>query len=454
MAEEVTSLLHEERARVLARIQDERVQVVELQFSDITGGAKALSIPVSILPSVLDSGYRFDGSALTGLRQIELTLALLPDPSTLIVFPAQPDAPRRAQLSCTVRRLDGSYFPGDPRSVLLQVVERARELGYDYRVSVEIEYYLVKNDSQKLGGPLANGLLASTGAGHYFDAGSHESALLRDEIIATLADLGISCGGAHHETGPGQEEFDFGVLPAIELADQLITSRQVIRAVAQQRGYRASFMPKPFMDGPGSGMHLFQSFLDADGVDLLRSQRSDGLSRTGRSVIGGQLAHASGMALILCPTVNSYKRLNAGHRAHRHAPWARVSQASLIRVPTLAPDVNTEIELRSPDGMANPYLAFAVALSTALDGIRTGEEPPEPLDEGLVIYDDAELQRRGIPRLPGTLGDAINAFAEDRVVQDALGDFIVDQLLTVKHAEWEDYRRYVSPWELAHYGDA
>lgn len=454
MAEEVTSLLHEERARVLARIQDERVQVVELQFSDITGGAKALSIPVSILPSVLESGYRFDGSALTGLRQIELTLALLPDPSTLIIFPAQPDAPRRAQLSCTVRRLDGSYFPGDPRSVLLQVVERARELGYDYRVSVEIEYYLVKNDSQKLGGPLVNGLLASTGAGHYFDAGSHESALLRDEIISTLADLGISCGGAHHETGPGQEEFDFGVLPAIELADQLITSRQVIRAVAQQRGYRASFMPKPFMDGPGSGMHLFQSFLDADGVDLLRSQRGEGLSRIGRSVIGGQLAHASGMALILCPTVNSYKRLNAGHRAPRHSTWARVSQASLIRVPTLAPDVNTEIELRSPDGMANPYLAFAVALSTALDGIRTGEEPPEPLDEGLVMYDDAELQRRGIPRLPGTLGDAINAFAEDRVVQDALGDFIVDQLLTVKRAEWEDYRRYVSPWELAHYGDA
>jgi len=234
----------------------------------------------------------------------------------------------------------------------------------------------------------------------------------------------------------------------------MITARKVIRSIAGKHGFRATFMPKPYHDGPGSGMHLFQSFIDSEGNDLLRGRGGEGLSRIARGVIGGQLAHAAGMALILCPTVNSYKRLNAGHRAPRHATWARVSQASLIRVPTLAPEEKAEIELRSPDAMTNPYLAFAVTLATALDGIRTGEEPPEPLDEGLVIYDDAELQRRGIPRLPGTLGDALNAFAEDRVVQDALGDFIVDQLLTVKRAEWEDYRRYVSPWELAHYGDA
>jgi glutamine synthetase len=213
-------------------------------------------------------------------------------------------------------------------------------------------------------------------------------------------------------------------------------------------------MPKPYLDGPGSGAHFFQSFIDREGNDLLRSSRGEGLSRIGRGIISGQLAHAAGMALILCPTVNSYKRLNAGHRAPRHATWARVSQASMIRVPTLNPDQSIEIELRSPDAMANPYLALAVTLATALDGIRMGEDPPEPLDEGLVIYDDDELQKRGIPRLPGTMGDALTAFADDLVVQQALGDVIVDQLLNVKRAEWEDYRRYVSPWELAHYGDA
>jgi glutamine synthetase len=453
MVDETASYSSDEREAALARVVEAGAQVVDLQFSDITGGAKSLTIPADILGGVLDRGYRFDGSALTGLRQIELTLGLLPDPKTLIIFPEHNGHPRRAQFCCSVRRLDGSLFPGDPRSVLVQTVEKARALGYEYRLSLEMEYYLISDDAEQSGSAYA-GSLSALDAGRYFDAGSDRVAQVRNDVITTLAGLGISTGGAHHETGPGQEEFDFLVLPALDLADQMITARKVIRSIADKHGFRASFMPKPYHDGPGSGMHLFQSFIDSDGNDLLRGRGGEGLSRIARGVIGGQLAHAAGMALILCPTVNSYKRLNAGHRAPRHATWARVSQASLIRVPTLAPEEKAEIELRSPDAMTNPYLAFAVTLATALDGIRTGEEPPEPLDEGLVIYDDAELQRRGIPRLPGTLGDDLNAFAEDRVVQDALGDFIVDQLLTVKRAEWEDYRRYVSPWELAHYGDA
>lgn len=453
MVDEAVSFQGDEREAALARVREAGAQVIDLQFSDITGGAKSLTIPADILGRVLERGYRFDGSALTGLRQVELTLALIPDPQTLIVFPEQNGTPRRAQLCCSVRRLDSSPFPGDPRSVLVQTIEKARALGYEYRVSLEIEYYLMSDDAEQSINTYSGSLSASA-AGRYFDAGSDRVARVRNDIINTLTELGISTGGAHHETGPGQEEFDFGTLPALDLADQMITARKVIRSIAGKHGFRATFMPKPYHDGPGSGMHLFQSFIDADGGDLLQGSRGEGLSRIARGVIGGQLAHAAGMALILCPTVNSYKRLNAGHRAPRHATWARVSQASLIRVPTLAPGEKTEIELRSPDAMANPYLAFAVTLAAALDGVRTGEEPPEPLDEGLVIYDDAELQRRGIPRLPGTLGDALSAFAEDRVVQEALGDFIVDQLLTVKKAEWEDYRRYVSPWELAHYGDA
>ncbi|CAN5529015.1 type I glutamate--ammonia ligase [soil metagenome] len=453
MVDEAASYQSDERDAALARVREAGAQVIDLQFSDITGGAKSLTIPADILESVLERGYRFDGSALTGLRQVELTLALVPDPNTLIIFPEQSGTPRRAQLCCSVRRLDTSPFPGDPRSVLIQTLEKASAMGYEYRVSLEIEYYLISNEAEQSISTYSGSLSASA-ACRYFDAVSDRVARVRNDIITTLSGLGISTGGAHHETGPGQEEFDFGTLPALDLADQMITARKVIRSIANKHGFRATFMPKPYHDGPGSGMHLFQSFIDSDGEDLLRGSRGEGLSRVGRGVIGGQLAHAAGMALILCPTVNSYKRLNAGHRAPRHATWARVSQASLIRVPTLAPGEKTEIELRSPDAMANPYLAFAVTLAAALDGVRTGEEPPEPLDEGLVLYDDAELQRRGIPRLPGTLGDALSSFAEDRVVQDALGDFIVDQLLTVKKAEWEDYRRYVSPWELAHYGDA
>jgi glutamine synthetase len=453
MADATASPVENSSAQVLEAMRAAGAKVIDLQFSDITGGAKALTIPVDLLGYALEHGYRFDGSALTGQRQIELTLAIVPDPSTLVIFPEEPGLPRRARICGMVQRLDGSAFPGDPRSVLADTLAQARSLGYDYRVSMELEYYLINEEASTIGQPLKSTLSAKA-AGRYFDAADDRPAQVRDEIIATLSQIGIKVGGAHHETGPGQEEIDFLEMGALEMADQLITAREVIRSVARKHGFRATFMPKPYLDGPGSGAHFFQSFIDRDGKDLLRSSRGEGLSRIGRGIIAGQLAHAPGTALILCPTVNSYKRLNAGHRAPRHATWARVSQASMIRVPTLNPEHHIEIELRSPDAMANPYLALAVALATALDGIRLGEDPPEPLDEGLVIYDDEELQRRGIPRLPGTLGDALTAFADDLVVQQALGDVIVDQLLNVKRAEWEDYRRYVSPWELAHYGDA
>jgi glutamine synthetase len=452
MADDTASSISGESASIIDALNDAGAKVIDLQFSDITGGAKALTIPVDLLEFVLEHGYRFDGSALTGQRQVELTLAIVPDPATLVIFPEEPGIPRRARVCGTVRRLDGSTFPGDPRSVLADTLAQAQSLGYDYRVSLELEYYLINDDADS-GKPLS-GPLSASAAGRYFDAADDRPAQVRDEIVVTLSAIGIKVGGAHHETGPGQEEIDFLEMGALEMADQMITAREVIRSVARKHGFRATFMPKPYMDGPGSGAHFFQSFIDRDGKDLLRSSRGEGLSRIGRGIIAGQLAHAAGMALILCPTVNSYKRLNAGHRAPRHATWARVSQASMIRVPTLNPDQSIEIELRSPDAMANPYLALAVTLATALDGIRLGEDPPEPLDEGLVMYDDDELQKRGIPRLPGTLGDALTAFADDLVVQQALGDVIVEQLLNVKRAEWEDYRRYVSPWELAHYGDA
>lgn len=212
-------------------------------------------------------------------------------------------------------------------------------------------------------------------------------------------------------------------------------------------------MPKPMLEAPGSGTHVFQQLSHLDGSDALRDER-DELSQIAYWMIGGQLTHANGMCLVACPSVNSYKRLNAGHRAPRHATWARVSQASLIRVPTWAAGENAEIELRSPDAMGNPYLTFAVALACGLDGINNRIDPPDPLDESFMIYDDVELQRRGAVRMPGTMGEALNAFAEDRVVQETLGSYITDLLLTVKRDEWEAYRAHVSPWEFNRYVDA
>ncbi|MBA2520433.1 MAG: glutamine synthetase [Chloroflexia bacterium] len=429
------------------------VRLVDLQFSDLAGGARAMTIPSDLLPVVLTHGYRFDGSAVTGgQREVELDLYLVPDPGTLMIFPEQPDAPqgrspRRAQLSCSVQRRDGQPFAGDPRSVLERVLAEARAAGYDYQVAIELEFYLFDR-------PPAEVITRPDPVG-YYGVGPEVSAAARDDTIVTLQLMGMAVGGAHHETGPGQEELDLLPAPALRIADQVLTVRQVIRTVAQRHGLRANFMPKPLTQAPGSGMHVFQRLARlADGGDALRGD-GDNISSIARQAIAGQLAHAAAMCLVVCPTVNSYKRLAAGHRAPRHATWARLTQDSLIRIPswTAAAHAGVELELRSPDNMANPYLALAVALACALDGMRTGDEPPAPLDENLVRYDDDELHRLGVTRLPSTLGDALHVFREDEVVRAALGDYVSDQLVQVKQAEWVEYRRHVSPWEQARYGE-
>ena len=433
---------------ILERVAREGVRLIDLQFSDIAGGARVMTIPGDLLPAVLRHGYRFDGSAVTGgQREVELDLFLAPDPATLVTYVEPSGIGRRARFTCSVRRRDGQPFAGDPRSVLERNLAEAMAAGFDYRVAVELEYYLFQPDNA--------GLLPPPDAAGYFGSGPGLGTGTRDDVVASLAEMGIQVGGAHHETGPGQEELDLLTSDPLHMADTILTVREVIRAVAQRHGLRANFMPKPLADAPGSGMHIFQRLYHvADGSDALRGD-GETISLQARHAIAGQLAHARGMSAIVCPTVNSYKRLAAGHRAPRHATWARLSQASLVRVPSWGPstDSTVELELRSPDSMANPYLALSVSLASAMDGMRRAEDPPLASDENLVRYDDAELVRLGVPSLPQTLGDALGALAEDVVIRESLGDYVCDQFLLVKRAEWSDYRQYVSPWERARYGD-
>lgn len=430
---------------------DHSVMLVNLQFSDIAGGIRTVTIPAALLPKVFERGYRFDGAAMAGgKRQVEIDLFLMPDPSTLTIFPPAEDGPRRAQIFCWVTRRNGQPFAGDPRSALQQQLQTASRLGLDYRVGIELEFYLYKGDD------LAHAaLLPGASSTGYFGDGEDTSAEARDAIVATLQELGVGVHGAHHETGPGQQELDLRHSGGVRIADQIITTRQIIRQVASRHGMRATFMAKPFADAPGSGMHLFQRLLSyPQGEDLIPdSEGEHDLSRTARHIIGGQLAHAAAMSAILCTTVNSYKRLADGHRAPTHATWARVSHGSLLRLPAAPSGTRADIELRSPDAMANPYLAIAVALGTAMDGIRGEYEPASPLDENLVSYDDDELNRLGVPRLPQTLGEALDALAASDTIRDILGAYIFDQLLSVKRAEWAEYRRHVSPWEHMRYGD-
>ena len=434
----------------LTTLAEHGVTLVNLQFSDIAGGTRTVTIPATLMPVVFERGYRFDGAAMAGgERQVELDLFLAPDPATLTVFPASASGPRRAQFFCWVLRRDGRPFAGDPRSTLQRQLQLAATLGFDYQVGIEMEFYLYRGESLEAASLLPRA--ASTG---YFGDGEDITADARDEIVATLQELGVGVNGAHHETGPGQQELDLRHSGGIRIADQIITTRQIIRRIAHKHGMGATFMAKPFADAPGSGMHLFQRLLHyPDGHDLLTDPgANDGLSATARHMIGGQLANAQGMSAIVCTTVNSYKRLADGHRAPKHATWARVSQASLVRLPASTEGVAADIELRSPDPMANPYLAIAVALGSALNGIRNKEEPIAPLDENLVTYDDDELYRLGIPRLPQTMGEALERLASSDVIRETLGHYIFDQLLSVKRAEWSAYRRHVSPWELRRYG--
>ncbi|MGD9712828.1 MAG: glutamine synthetase family protein [Thermomicrobiales bacterium] len=436
-----------DRQRVIEQVTAERIELIDLVFSDIAGGAKALTIPVEHLRRAMQHGYRFDGSAVMGgLRRVELDLLLSPDPETLLVIQGDEQRDRRARLCCSVLRQDGEPFDGDPRSVLVRALQRARNEGVEFEAGVEIEFYLVRGEMTSL--------TPARDAAGYFDIGEDAVSRTRDAVVSALQGIGISVGGAHHETGPGQEELDLMPAGALQMADQLIMVRHVVRTIAQRHGLRAMFMAKPFADAPGSGMHIFQRFKKAaDGADLL-SDPSGALSSWGHSAIAGQLDHAAGMSLILCPTVNSYKRLNAGHRAPRHASWAYVSHGSMLRVPSWREGERAALELRSPDPMANPYLALAVVLSSTLEGMRRGDSPPEPLEESFGSYDDEDLQRIGVPQLPATLGEAIQAFTQDSVVQAALGSYVSDQLLSVKRVEWEEYRSNVSPWEHARYGDA
>ncbi len=440
----------EDIQRTMDTLSEHNVSLVHRQFRDIAGGGRTVTIPTALLPRVFKRGFRFDGSAMSGgMRQVEVDLFLMPDPGTLVVLPPTSGQSRRAHLFCWVTRRGGQPFAGDPRTILQRQLNRAASIGLDYRVGIELEFYLYRGDSLSTAE-----LITTDDSLGYFSDGDVATALVRDEIVATMHNLGLGVHGAHHETGPGQQELDLRHLGSIRIADQLTSTRQIIRSVAHQHGLKVTFMAKPFDSAPGSGMHLFQRLLRLkDGTDLLRDGDSNDISQIAGHMIAGQIRHATAMSAVLNTTVNSYKRLADGHRAPAWATWARVSEASLLRIPATPPGTLTDIELRSPDAMANPYLAIAVALGAAVSGIEQKLDPPEPFDENLVHYNEMEYARFGVERLPQTLGQAIEQLAQDETMREILGHYIIDQLMTVKRAEWDAYRRHVSPWEHAKYGE-
>jgi len=438
------------RRSVLEEAQRDGIKFVNLQFTDIMGVVKTVTIPVHKLAEVIDHGMWFDGSSVEGFARIhESDMYLAPDLTTFGSIPWDRGANPTAKVFCDVRAPDGEMFDGDPRGILKRQLDEAKALGFEFQVGPELEFFLLRtNSSERIEA------LPHDKAG-YFDVTTDLASDVRKEMVNALEAQGIVVEAGHHEVASGQHEIDFEYGPALATADNAVTFRVTLKAIAQRHGLYATFMPKPFFGVNGSGMHCHQSLADATTGQNLFHEPDDeyGLSVLARHFIAGQLLHARGMSAVLAPLVNSYKRLVPGYEAPVYISWARINRSALIRVPqiTRGRPMATRIELRCPDPSCNPYLAFAVMLAAGLDGVRRKLTPPRPVEENLYHFDDQMMSKYAVGSLPGTLKEALDELAGDEVVRGALGEHAYEWFHAAKSAEWEEYRKQVSPWELERY---
>jgi glutamine synthetase len=444
------------------KLADERnLRFVSLQFTDIVGHVKSVQVPMHQLEEAVEHGKWFDGSSIEGFARIaESDMFLVPDLDTFSEIPWEPGvgtngdesvATGSARVICDVFTPNGDPFAGDPRGVLKRQLARARDRGFILNTGPELEFFLLKRD---------NGIVEPLphDAAGYFDLSEDLGTEVRKEMMNALEAFGIKVETAHHEVATGQHEIDFQYADALRTADNAITFKTTLKAVAATKGLYATFMPKPFFGINGSGMHTHQSLWD---VKRNRNAFSDpkddyGLSETARQYIAGTLEHARGMIAVLAPLVNSYKRLVPGYEAPVYVGWARINRSALIRIPQHSKgQVNSvRIELRCPDPASNPYLAFAAMLASGLDGIERKLTPPDPVEENLYHFDAAKLESRKIRQLPGTLREALDELSRDEVIRDALGDHIFERFVEAKTEEWDEYRMQVSAWEVDRYLEA
>ena len=436
--------------RVLKQAEADGIRFVNLQFTDIMGLVKTVSIPLHKLSDAIQHGLWFDGSSVDGFARIhESDMYLAPDLDTFSAIPWDRGNNPTAKVFCDVYTPDGEPFDGDPRGVLKRQLAEAEKMGFRYQTGPELEFFLLRT-----GGPQRIEPLPHDQAG-YFDVTTDLAADVRKEMVNALEEQRIVVEASHHEVAIGQHEIDFKYGPALQTADNAVTFRVTLKAIAQRHGLYATFMPKPLFGINGSGMHCHQSLADVEsGVNRFFDAGDEyGLSDLARHFIAGQLAHARGMSAILAPLVNSYKRLVPGYEAPVYVSWARINRSALIRVPQTSrgrPE-STRIELRCPDPSCNPYLAFAVMLATGLDGVRKRLTPPPPVEENLYHFDDQMMAKHAIGTLPGTLKEALDELSRDEIVREALGEHVYDWFVEAKMSEWEEYRKQVSPWELERY---
>jgi glutamine synthetase len=434
------------RDDILRIAKEENVRFIRLQFTDLLGIVKNVEIPVSQLEKALDNKMMFDGSSIEGYVRIEESdMYLYPDLDTWVIFPWVTED-KVARLICDVYMPDGTPFPGDPRGILKRALKEAEDMGFTtMNVGSEPEFFLFKTD--------ANGYPTHevNDQGGYFDlAPTDLGENCRRDIVLTLEEMGFEVEASHHEVAAGQHEIDFKYADAIKAADQIQTFKLVVRTIARKHGLHATFMPKPLYGMNGSGMHCHLSLFRGNENAFYDPEDRLGLSETARQFMAGVLHHACGFTAITNPTVNSYKRLVPGYEAPCYVAWSAANRSPMIRIPS-SRGLSTRIEVRNPDPAANPYLALAVLLKAGLDGIAKKMPLPAPVDRNIYVMSEEEREAAGVPSLPTSLREALEALKRDEVICSALGDHALGHFIELKEIEWDMYRMQVHPWEREHY---
>ena len=428
-------------------IKERNVRFIKLQFVDINGQVKNISIPASHIDKILANEIMLDGSSIKGFRSIETSdMFFYPDKNTFEILPWRDmEGYESARIICDIYNADGTPFEGCPRCNLKRLMNEAKKLGFTMNMGPEAEFFLFSKDEN---GDITTSTMDNAG---YYDVGPEDLGEdVRSDIVNTLQEMNFDIEASHHEVADGQHEVDFKYADILTTADNVATFKVVVKAIAALHDLHATFMPKPIYGINGSGMHCNIS-LFKDGKNAFYDENAEyQLSDTAKYAIGGLLKHVKSITAILNPTVNSYKRLVPGYEAPVYLAWSLANRSALLRVPAKR-GVATRVELRSPDPACNPYLAFATILEACLDGIRNKIEPPAPVESNIYKLTNKERKRQKIDSLPGTLIEAVDLMNKSLVANAALGQHIMNEFILAKEKEWDDYRTCVTQWEINKY---
>ncbi|MFI3300377.1 MAG: type I glutamate--ammonia ligase [Candidatus Gastranaerophilales bacterium] len=428
-------------------IKEHNIKFIKLQFVDINGQSKNMSVPAEHIDKILANEIMLDGSSIKGFRSIETSdMFFYPDKNSFQILPWRNiNGINSARLICDIHNADGTPFEGCPRCNLKRIIKKAEQYGFSMNIGPEAEFFLFKKDEQ------GNLTTTPSDKAGYYDAGPDDLGEdVRSDIVFTLQEMGFDIEASHHEVADGQHEVDFRYADVLTAADNVATFKIAVKAIAASHDLHATFMPKPIFGINGSGMHCNVS-LFKDGKNAFYDEKSEfQLTDVAKYSIGGLLRHVKGITAALNPTVNSFKRLVPGYEAPVYLAWSLANRSALVRVPAKRGNA-TRIELRSPDPSCNPYIAFAAILEACLDGVCNKIDPPAPVESNIYKLSTKERKKQRIDSLPGSLVEALENFEKSPVAQSALGEHIYKEFVSAKYKEWDSFRTYVSGWEIDKY---